>query len=185
MKFCEKCGLRLDEDSPECYNCKNISSLGKEESNLVFSTTEIKNASDLKKDLSSRNTEGENDSPSGKSETTKSGVLDKCARLCVIKGGTDGREFPITNDICNIGRWDPSLKSHPEIDLSDEDIDAKVSRLHARIIRKPEGYYIEDIGSRNGTFLNREFRLVQGIEYSLKDNDEVIIGHIFFKFQIS
>jgi pSer/pThr/pTyr-binding forkhead associated (FHA) protein len=177
MKFCDKCGLRLEEDTPECSNCKNMSLLDHEEIVSPYSTGEITNITEFKKSIKKKSAKSETSEP-------KSKVPEQYARLSVIKGGTDGREFPINTDICNIGRWDPSLKSHPEIDLSDEDIDAKVSRLHARIIRKPEGYYIEDIGSRNGTFLNREFRLVQGIEYSLKDNDEVIIGHIFFKFQL-
>ncbi|MEK7434461.1 MAG: FHA domain-containing protein [Cyanobacteriota bacterium] len=106
------------------------------------------------------------------------------AKLVLKKGGTEGREFPIYSDIANIGRWDPYLDSHPEVDLSDEDIDAKVSRKHARIIKKDDGFYIEDFSSRNGTFLNREFRLVKDNHYQIKDQDEVIIGNIFFKFQI-
>jgi hypothetical protein len=174
MKFCEKCGLRLDEDSLDCNNCRNISLGDKETTSLANSINEVSKKSNLKIDSRTQNNTSDSNPE----------IVNRFAKLCVIKGGTEGREFPVNNEICNIGRWDPSLKSHPEIDLSDEDIDAKVSRLHARIIKKPEGYYIEDIGSRNGTFLNREFRLVQGIEYSLKDEDEVIIGHIFFKFQI-
>lgn len=106
------------------------------------------------------------------------------AKLVVKKGGTEGREFPIYCNITNIGRWDPSRDSYPEIDLSDEDIDAKVSRKHARIIKKEEGFYIDDISSKNRTFLNREFKLVKGVQYPLKNNDEIIIGNIFFKFEI-
>ena len=174
MKFCDKCGIKLEEDAKVCTNCKNSSllDLDKERVSFSMSGNETVNTSVQELDVKTFIAMNQN-------ENSK-----KHARLSVIKGGTEGREFPVNLDICNIGRWDPTLKSNPEIDLSDEDIDAKVSRLHARIIRKPEGYYIEDIGSRNGTFLNREFKLVEGIEYSLKDNDEIIIGHIFFKFQL-
>ncbi|MFZ3070505.1 MAG: FHA domain-containing protein [Anaerolineaceae bacterium] len=32
--------------------------------------------------------------------------------------------------------------------------DAEISRRHARFLRKPEGIYVEDLGSTNGTFVN-------------------------------
>ncbi|MFN8575877.1 MAG: FHA domain-containing protein [Candidatus Sericytochromatia bacterium] len=76
----------------------------------------------------------------------------KRVRLVVSKGGTENREFPLNKEVCYIGRWDPSLNSYPDVDLSDEDIDAKVSRVHAKIIKKPEGLYIEDMGSRKWYF---------------------------------
>ena len=34
--------------------------------------------------------------------------------------------------------------------------DSSISRLHARIYRKKFGYFIEDLGSRNGTYANGE-----------------------------
>ena len=39
--------------------------------------------------------------------------------------------------------------------------------------------HIFNINNKN--ILNREFKLVKGIEYALKPNDEIIIGHIFFR----
>lgn len=106
------------------------------------------------------------------------------ARLTIKKGGTQYREFPIYSNVADIGRWDPNIDSIPEVDLSDEDINSKVSRKHARIIKKEEGFYIQDLSSRNGTFLNREFRLLPDTQYALKNEDEVIIGNIFFKFTL-
>jgi len=171
MHFCSNCGARLDDIKPECPNCMNIS-LAETESRSATSDGEV---------VTSRGR------TSGTLKDQKESIdhlFSSTARLVVIKGGTPGREFPIDYNVCNIGRWDPNLQSHPEIDLSDEDIDAKVSRVHARINLRAEGYYIEDMGSRNGTFLNREFRLIQGVEYSLKPGDEIIIGHIFFRFTL-
>lgn len=114
----------------------------------------------------------------------KSKYDEPIARLTVKKGGTELREFPIYSNIADIGRWDPKIDSIPEVDLSDEDISSKVSRKHARIIKKEEGFYIQDLASRNGTFLNREFKLIPEIQYSLKNEDEIIIGNIFFRFNI-
>ncbi len=173
MKFCSKCGLKLDSEISDCPNCRNLS-IGTDKQNGIKQTISIKNFNSekiLQEQLMQEK------------EQINERIEIKNSRLIISKGGTENREFSLSKSICNIGRWDPSLKSHPEVDLSDEDIDAKVSRIHARIVRNSEGFYIEDMGSRNGTFLNREFKLVKGIQYSLKDGDEVIIGHIFFKFK--
>ncbi len=181
IKFCDKCGLKLDVDCVDCPNCRNnfLNESTKFElpaniKDTVIGTEFIKNFKNL--DISKL-----------KSETVKeSQKLENVqVRLVLEKGGTDGREFPIYSTITNIGRWDPHLDSHPEVDLSDEDIKAKVSRIHAKIIKKDEGFYIEDMGSRNGTYLNREYKLVKGVEYHLKNNDEIIIGHLFLRFIFS
>lgn len=180
MKFCDKCGLKLDPQLPECPNCINTylisnNSNTKSESDNIKETSFIKNFNPqaiLKEELMKTQLNQENNN-----------INTQRLRLVITKGGTENREFPLNKEVCYIGRWDPSLNSFPDVDLSDEDIDAKVSRLHAKIIKKSEGLYVEDIGSRNGTFLNREFKLVKGIEYAIKPGDELIIGHIFFKLK--
>jgi len=103
-------------------------------------------------------------------------------RLVIIKGGTIGREFPLLLKTVNIGRWDPALGSIPEIDLSDEDLDARISRFHATISKKGNVYLIRDSGSRNGTILNNEFTLTPGIDYPLKKDDQISIGNLIFHF---
>ena len=47
-----------------------------------------------------------------------------------------------------------------------------VSSLHARIVKDGDSYYIEDLDSTNGTFLNN----MQISREQLKDNDAVTIG---------
>lgn len=179
MKFCDKCGLKLDSQFPECPNCINTYLIANKNNNLEASnikkTSFIKNFDPktiIKEEFMNANINQET-----------SNIDTQRLSLIIIKGGTENREFPLNKDVCYIGRWDPSLNSYPEVDLSDEDIDAKVSRIHAKIVKKSEGIYIEDAGSRNGTFLNREFKLVKGIEYAIKPGDEIIIGHIFFKLK--
>lgn len=106
------------------------------------------------------------------------------AKLVLIKGGVEGKEFPIEGEISNLGRWDPDSGAFPDIDLSNDDIDSKISRKHAKIISKNGQFFIEDFGSLNGSYLNRGERLVPGEPVPLKDGDEVILGKTFFKFHI-
>jgi len=47
----------------------------------------------------------------------------------------------------------------PDVDLDSDDPEAKVSRRHARISLRDGQYVIEDLGSTNGTFVNRGHRL--------------------------
>lgn len=50
-----------------------------------------------------------------------------------------------------------------------------ISRIHARIIQKEGAYYIEDLNSTNGTYLNGEF-LEYHMSEELKRNDKVRFG---------
>src|SRR6187549_493984 len=54
-----------------------------------------------------------------------------------------------------------------------------LSRHHARILKKEEGYFVEDSGSRNGTFLNG-IRLKQ--QTLLKNGDAIQLGEILIRF---
>lgn len=106
------------------------------------------------------------------------------ARMTIIRGGTLGKEFPLQDGNNLIGRWDPDSGAFPEVDLEMEDPEARISRKHA-LIRVGEQITIEDIGSLNGTFVNRGRRLEPGAPVELHDGDEVIIGKTFFKLSLS
>ena len=60
----------------------------------------------------------------------------------------------------------------------------KVSRRHARIFSQDNQYWIEDLGSLNGTVINRQHRLQRGKPHLLKDGDEIIVGKTFLKFSL-
>jgi pSer/pThr/pTyr-binding forkhead associated (FHA) protein len=51
--------------------------------------------------------------------------------------------------------------------------DSTVSQLHARVFRRDGAYYLEDLGSTNGTWLNRG-RV--GAAVPLKRGDRVLVG---------
>ncbi|HEY1783996.1 MAG TPA: FHA domain-containing protein, partial [Pirellulales bacterium] len=73
------------------------------------------------------------------------------ALLQPFVGGSPGEQITIPGDRAVLGR-------HPECDIV---LDAAaVSRQHAQIVQEGHDFYIEDLHSRNGTFVNG--RLVQG-----------------------
>ena len=80
-----------------------------------------------------------------------------------------------------VGRWDPETGAFPEVDLEADDPEAKISRKHALIRLDGAKITIEDIGSLNGTYVNRQPRLAPGTPHDLKDGDEIIVGKTFFK----
>ena len=103
------------------------------------------------------------------------------ARLIIQRGGQIGKEFPLTENESLIGRWDADGGIFPDVDLDQDDPEAKVSRRHARIHWLNNQYAIEDLGSTNGTFVNRGPRLLPGNKQSLKNGDEIIVGKTFLK----
>ncbi len=109
------------------------------------------------------------------------------AKLVLVRGDKDARkgfEFPLEEGKNLIGRWDPETGSFPEVDLEQDDREAKISRKHAMIINENGKLTIEDIGSLNGTYVNRGNRLIPGTPVDLKTGDEIIIGKTFLKLVV-
>ena len=107
------------------------------------------------------------------------------ALLVIERGSSAGKQFSLSDDNSSIGRWDAEGGVFPDVDLDSDDPEAKVSRRHARISRRDGQYAIEDLGSTNGTFVNRGRRLVPGNSHPLQDGDEVIVGKTFLRFRIA
>jgi pSer/pThr/pTyr-binding forkhead associated (FHA) protein len=78
-------------------------------------------------------------------------------------GGRAGETFALESERISVGRA-------PECEVFLDDV--TVSRKHAVITQRADGYTIEDEGSLNGTYVNR--RRVETA--SLEDGDEVQIG---------
>lgn len=106
----------------------------------------------------------------------------RVAFLKVTHGQGAGTRFALTAETNIIGRWDPAVKAFVEVDLTGVDGDAKVSRKHARITFTGGSYFIEDLESANGTYINRSDRLIPGDKVPLSDGDEIIMGKTFLKF---
>ncbi len=107
------------------------------------------------------------------------------ATLTIERGGSANTEFDLASEESYIGRWDADNGIFPDVDLDAHDPDAKVSRRHARIIFRNNVYMIEDLGSTNGTFVNRGRRLLPGNPQVLSEGDEIIVGKTFLRFHIN
>jgi HD-GYP domain-containing protein (c-di-GMP phosphodiesterase class II) len=96
-----------------------------------------------------------------------------------VVGGAPGTPsiFPIHDELV-IGR-DPqdSLASDMYFCVPEHTI----SRRHARIRRRGANYFIEDLHSRNGTFVSGE-RLLPGAWHALRDGDEVGVSSVPLQF---
>ena len=93
------------------------------------------------------------------------------AQLTVTGGDEAGKVFPLSESEHHIGR------------LYDNDIlltDLGVSGHHARIYRGPDGYTIEDLKSRNGTWLNS----VRVYHSQLAHGDQLRLGATDLKFEV-
>lgn len=106
------------------------------------------------------------------------------ARLVIEKGRSSGKQFMLSDVEAHIGRWDADGGIFPDVDLDTDDPEAKVSRRHARITLTNGQYFLEDLGSTNGTFINRGKRLAPGQRQALCDGDEIIVGKTFLRFHI-
>lgn len=106
------------------------------------------------------------------------------ARLVIERGKSMGKQFLLTSAEAHIGRWDADGGVFPDVDLDSDDPEAKVSRRHARIVLTDGKYSLEDLGSTNGTFINRGKRLSPGVGQPLNDGDEIIVGKTFLRFHV-
>jgi pSer/pThr/pTyr-binding forkhead associated (FHA) protein len=93
-------------------------------------------------------------------------------RLTVIKGFNKGEVFPLDADEVIIGRGEEN-----GIVLNI----AEISRTHAVLTKVEEGYMIKDLGSTNGTFVDKK---KVGEKYLLKPGDTIMLGDaIYLNYQ--
>jgi pSer/pThr/pTyr-binding forkhead associated (FHA) protein len=89
-------------------------------------------------------------------------------------------EVPLAKEV-TIGRMDPASASFPNVDLtSDDALDKGISRYHAKITRRGREVFIEDLGSINGTFVNRK-KLIPYLPEALRNGDELHMGKLMLQ----
>jgi hypothetical protein len=94
------------------------------------------------------------------------------ALLVVRRGPNAGSRFLLDSELTTAGR-------HPESDIFLDDV--TVSRRHAEFYRQGERFTVRDVGSLNGTYVNRE-RIE---ESGLNAGDEVQVGKFRLVFLTS
>ena len=85
------------------------------------------------------------------------------ALLVVQRGPSAGSRFLLDTDVVTAGR-------HPDSEIFLDDV--TVSRRHAEFRRQPDGFHVSDVGSLNGTYVNRD----RIDDVLLQGGDEVQIG---------
>ena len=91
-------------------------------------------------------------------------VVSEGAALVIRSGGGRvGESFPLRGDRMTVGR-------RPDSDVFLDDV--TVSRDHALIVRRNGGFWLDDLGSLNGTYVNR--RRIDS--HRLEDGDELQVG---------
>jgi hypothetical protein len=160
--FCTQCGQQNADGSRFCARCGNA--LPRSSGDTPVETTSTISLSALEgleagDGGAAAAAEGGGDGESSTLESLPTGS----ALLVVKRGPNAGSRFLLDADTTTAGR-------HPESDIFLDDV--TVSRRHAEFVREGGGFLVRDVGSLNGTYLNRERIDVA----ALAGGDEVQIG---------
>lgn len=113
------------------------------------------------------------DAGSGRRERIRG---DTVLRITVL---STGRQIELYGGAdLQIGRMDAAHEIFPNIDLTpDGGLEAGVSRRHCRLYTEEGEYFVEDLGSANGTIVDGE-RLPPYLPHVVKDGDRLRLGRI-------
>ena len=141
--YCPECGFQNPETSNYCARCGAL--LAKEAGSETTMTFDL-------------------DEP-GEETVSLASSLGISGPALVVRsgGGMAGQSFQPKGEVTVIGR-------SPECDVFLDDV--TVSRRHAELRREGDDFVIRDLGSLNGTYVNRK-RIESTV---LEDDDEVQIG---------
>jgi pSer/pThr/pTyr-binding forkhead associated (FHA) protein len=155
MQTCSRCGSQNALDARFCNHCGHAlesSSIPAETTaTITFGTTTPRPDADERAAL--------NDADAAAADALPAGS----ALLIVQRGPGAGSRYLLDTDVVSAGR-------HPESEIFLDDI--TVSRRHVEFRREGGTYSVHDVGSLNGTYVNRD-RIDDAV---LQNGDEVRIG---------
>ncbi len=141
---CPQCGHQNPLSANFCSSCGSDLEKGPDHNTTVTVTVPVESAGDdVRVEL--------DDLPAG------------VGMLVVTRGPNSGSRFALDEPLVTAGR-------HPDSVIFLDDI--TVSRRHAEVRKTDSGYVVADVGSLNGTYLNRQ----RVEEAELRDGDELQIG---------
>jgi pSer/pThr/pTyr-binding forkhead associated (FHA) protein len=159
MPFCTVCGTQNPDDARFCAQCGNRlpaappvpegDPSGESTATISIGATDKAETSD--RQLNPIDAAAVDALPTGH------------ALLVVQRGPGSGSRFLLDQDVISAGR-------HPESEIFLDDV--TVSRRHAEFHRQGDSFTVSDVGSLNGTYVNRD-RIDR---VRLNDGDEVQIG---------
>jgi pSer/pThr/pTyr-binding forkhead associated (FHA) protein len=144
--FCHNCGHRNPEGVNFCSSCGHALLADGDDATITLHPTD------------------DNDTAEERPDVTLVEVPHGAGVLVVTRGPNIGARYLLGDQVVRAGR-------HPESDIFFDDL--TVSRRHAEITPADDGTYsVRDVGSVNGTYVNRE----RIDEVRLAPGDEVQIG---------
>ncbi|MFI5618507.1 FHA domain-containing protein [Streptomyces sp. NPDC051567] len=173
VQICSRCGHRSDAVSRFCSNCGAPlrAGLTPERASETTSTISISGLEAYEAEVS-----GQGHMPSSLSPEAQAAVEalpPGSALLIVRRGPNSGSRFLLDGELTTAGR-------HPQSDIFLDDV--TVSRRHVEFRRGQEGgFTVSDVGSLNGTYVNRE--PIDAV--ALHSGDEVQIGKYRLVFYAS
>nr|WP_232248703.1 FHA domain-containing protein [Streptacidiphilus rugosus] len=161
VTVCTRCGYNNPESARFCSNCGAPlrARVGGERPSEQTSTISISGLESYEPETAATVTPG----LSPEAQAAVDALPPGSALLVVRRGPNSGSRFLLDTELTTAGR-------HPESDIFLDDI--TVSRRHVEFRRGPGGFTVADVGSLNGTYVNRE----RIDEVPLNTGDEVQIG---------
>jgi len=151
LVLCARCGHQNPEEARFCSSCGAPLAAGdNEETTLTLSAVEAATEED-------------------ELEHYLDGLAPNLGMFVVRHGPNAGSSYRLDQPSTAIGR-------HPDSDVFLDDI--TVSRRHVVVDRTDDGYLLRDVGSLNGTYVNRK----RVDEARLRHGDEVQVGRYRLTF---
>ncbi len=159
MAKCSSCGNELESGARFCSQCGTpVADAGSEETSTIAVTR--------------GDGEEAHDEASPIDDATVAALRAGTAILVVQTGPDSGGRYLLDTEAVTAGR-------HADSDIFLDDI--TVSRRHAEFVRMPAGYVVRDVGSLNGTYVNKD----RIDEIALHDADEVQIGKFRLVYRVA
>ncbi|MGZ4488625.1 MAG: FHA domain-containing protein [Nocardioides sp.] len=162
MPFCTACGKQNPDDARFCSQCgtrlvtaEGAAPQGADSSGESTATISIQ--------VGAEKTETSDRQLNAVDAAAVDALPSGHALLVVQRGPGSGSRFLLDSDVVNAGR-------HPDSEIFLDDV--TVSRRHAEFNRTGDTFTVSDVGSLNGTYVNRD--RIDRVQ--LKDGDEVQIG---------